>query len=510
MRTPQGEPIPGVWISAALRDAVFVEPVEEASRLRTDSSGSATLGALPADSAWLFVRNGFVSRTALASELSSAQIGEPAEVVLERGRTLDGIVVDPWGQPISGALVEARGRFGEALSILGIASAGPRAAADLRSSVTGEDGRFRIEGITAFPVDVTASSPDHLLMAAAPGVGPRSEAGEIVRVVLAPLLAVGLDVRDATTNGPISTANVVVQSFGGFDAAGHSRMSRRPDTHRAGWSDDHSVHWSTWLPGSLRTLAAEGKMPPRPEESEAVAFAVDAIGYRPQEVLVVPGPPAPNGVASATPVRLVRLDATPSDGNLTIRLNTEPAPLPRSVTLRGAFVAFGTAAEEPVSFSTEIDDAGVAHLRVPAGRYRLAVTRVGAALWIGVRPEAREADVPPSGSADLTIRLSCARLRGHVRDARGGRLAAFLVNMSGSRNERGGVGSMAFVSGDAFVGHDEWATTRSERSPGDFDFLLAPGKYGVVVGHRGFQEKSEALTLADGDDRVMEIVLQDR
>src|SRR5262249_26344141 len=134
------------------------------------------------------------------------------EIVLSRGATVEGRVLDGEGRPIAGARIELAGEDGTPLAGAGATAAAPglrfeargelgglrgaipyppaRALSGAPASATAKDGRFRVTGLRPGRVVVSAWHPDFMRGSAAPVELPpggsatvelRLEPGQLVR-----------------------------------------------------------------------------------------------------------------------------------------------------------------------------------------------------------------------------------------------------------------------------------------------------------------------------------------
>ncbi len=148
----------------------------------TDASGRFEVRSLPPGSFDLEVRaHGFAPLTVPALAIPAGQgVTDLGTVQLAPGGTVHGVVVDPQGEPVADAEVQAKGadRDGALFRLFPASDAGPE------GTVTAADGTFTLEDLSpGVALDLTVTHPGYG-PGAAPGVAVPSE--DTVRVVLQP------------------------------------------------------------------------------------------------------------------------------------------------------------------------------------------------------------------------------------------------------------------------------------------------------------------------------------
>lgn len=191
-------------VAQAERQGGLGLPSGEAASARSDEGGKATLQGLPPGATLLTARcNGYVAAS-LRIELPTAR---EQQLVLRRGGTCSGIVVDRDGKPVADARVapvEAMSApvigdltEGVGLDVLARAAAG--------GEKTGPDGRFACSGIDGdAPFHVVAM---HATLA--PGIQKNVRQGaDDVRIVLEPTARIRLRAVDDQSGEPLSDFRV--------------------------------------------------------------------------------------------------------------------------------------------------------------------------------------------------------------------------------------------------------------------------------------------------------------
>jgi hypothetical protein len=504
VQTKDLKPLQGVRITASSSDSVFLSEEETKSAVETSPEGYAPLVAGGDEDLVLLVKNGFLPK-ALRRKSIAPQDGVVA-VQMDRGNEVEGFVVDPSGRPISDATVEARGRFGGALSLASMGAAGSRAASDLQTGVTDSDGRVRISGITSFPIEMAASKLDYIAIGGKQAGYPRSQTGETVRMVLAPLVRLALSVVDSESGAPVGTAAVAVTNPAEYERAEDTRTSRRPTGPQSGWTEDHAIHWSAWVPLDLRGRLSRDEVVPPDTGGSEISLAISAIGYQTQVVSVAPTRPMSDGTVPITVVRLVRDPRDVEMGKVRFHVDCTPALPPRTLVLAASYRLSGQAEDTVFRFPLSLDQSGTGEALLPVGSYRFRMEAVGIASFQESQSQADPATVQRDTTIHVSLRLTCSRIRAVFADERGIRLPGYLVTVAGPTKGKSR-GPVAYIGGEAFAGHDTWAATRADRSLGSIDLLLAPGFYGFHFSHAGFEDHVETLELAPGEDRILHLKL---
>lgn len=509
VEAPDGRPLAGVRVGVVEKTNIFLHAASLARMRQSESDGAVVLEPGDPGENLLFLADGFLAKLLSRGAIYPDPRTGIAHVRLEAGRSVECVVTDPGGSPIEGARVEARGRFGEALSIAGLGSAGARSAADLRSGVSDRDGRVTISGIAAFPVDVKASKVDHLSIGARLGKPIQSMNGERVHVMLAPILRIGIAVLDDATGLPIGTADVSVREFGGYEPVHDDRLSRRPGAPMAGWTPDHAVHGSAWAP--IGTAGPPSSVsPPAAADPDlgGVRLEVTAFGYRSEAIEVTPARPGTPGAVAPTVIRLVADPAFDERAPVRFRIDGPPAEPPRVVLLGIAYRREHDDRPLESQCTLSLDERGFCATSLPLGSYEVRLRGSGVGFTLRTE-EAVGFTVRRGATTDVALRVPCARVRARITDERGTPLPDFLATVSGPIVGKS-AGVAMWIQGGAFAGSDPWLNTRADRAVGTVDLIFAPGSYSLGVSHPGFEGQGQLLDLKDGDDRRLDIRLVER
>lgn len=194
-----GEGVPGlILIGAALgRPSLPAESGPDGSFL--------VEGVAPGRVRVIAEKPGYTTASLPDLEVEKGREVAGVKLVLERGASIRGIVVQPDGRPIEGATIRWMQNFidlSDGTSTTSLMSE--------RRIETGKDGLFEITGLEERGYDVTASK-DGFLSATARDVKP---GGEPLRLVLQPAGVVFGVVRDARTGEAIERPEVTVISVG--------------------------------------------------------------------------------------------------------------------------------------------------------------------------------------------------------------------------------------------------------------------------------------------------------
>jgi protocatechuate 3,4-dioxygenase beta subunit len=229
---PGGAPVAGAKVRASSRPAndrnmpMFFDPATfRRLEATTDADGQYRIANVPPGTGNVLVQaQGFVDGN--RGELVFAAGTETrADVALEPGRAIAGIVLDAGGVPIEGARVSTSSPAASAPSPRpGVTRSVPVGAGDRffpgRNAVTDAKGAFRVEGLAAGAYNVTAN---------AQGLAPRTVEGvaagtESVEIRLLPAVRISGKVVDAEGNA-IRNARVLASNEGGEASSGFARTS---------------------------------------------------------------------------------------------------------------------------------------------------------------------------------------------------------------------------------------------------------------------------------------------
>lgn len=123
----------------------------------------------------------------------------------ERGRSIDGLVIDKEGQPVAGAEVVAGNVMVGTGSTVDSGSRAPTFQAELKRATTDADGRFTLRGIAATSVSIVAS---HAKAGRSSPLTLPADATEPLRIMLTPTSSLS---RTVSAEGHPTPATVIAQ-----------------------------------------------------------------------------------------------------------------------------------------------------------------------------------------------------------------------------------------------------------------------------------------------------------
>lgn len=219
----EGRPVAGAFAYLLPPDAAGFLSEEQTLGARTNEDGEFRIDpAAPGRNDLGVAAEGFVPALRTDVEVAPRETTGAEDVVLVRGGAIAGTVTTPSGEPVAGALVRAyRSEAAAEHRFHGrstIETAGGRAR-------TGEDGRFRIEGLAAGAYTVDAAKIGHASVSAQfrdvePGATD-------LAFVLRPGRSVTFAVVDAESKRPIPKFDVVLAELPPDDAAGEPQLVDR-------------------------------------------------------------------------------------------------------------------------------------------------------------------------------------------------------------------------------------------------------------------------------------------
>ncbi|HEX9986816.1 MAG TPA: carboxypeptidase regulatory-like domain-containing protein [Thermoanaerobaculia bacterium] len=201
------------------------EEPEQEFQVFTDGEGNVRFEHLPAGRFDLLVKAaGFAPRTVRGLTIENGErANDLGTVLLQRGATLEGIVVDDDRQPLAGVVVgiyppSPTGIRGEAVDRM--------AQPDVREAVSGADGRFTISELTTGEtVDVTARRSGYV-----PATMPKVEVPRAEPLQIELEVAARLSGRVLTEQGdPVAGATVTAKPADAALPAGLSGMTTETD-----------------------------------------------------------------------------------------------------------------------------------------------------------------------------------------------------------------------------------------------------------------------------------------
>ncbi len=257
VESERGETVAGATLYYAARSDLSVN--EQQTVLYTSSD--AGLAAIPqppqGKEVLLVTRSGHLPVSMQVQVLAKAARqagGEAIPVRLGRGGSITGFVHDADGRGIEGARVFALGRLGmDLLAESPHARGGPQTAASLTSSTTDWRGRFAIDGIGDFPVEVWAVHDSAIH--AHGGAPPRAtHSGAHVDVAMAHLCYADVCAKDRHSDRTlrIHRLDVTWREDLMSPIAGPSGLGLRPDASNpleltSGWSEERRSYRLVFL-----------------------------------------------------------------------------------------------------------------------------------------------------------------------------------------------------------------------------------------------------------------------
>lgn len=451
---------------------------------------------------WVVEAPGHVPRlleAATVSELDSDEI----EVSLEEGLTLRGRIVDDAGRPLGGASVAALGRFGDAIVLVGRDRLGSVAAADLTTSVSGDDGSFEIRGVAGLPVFVRAWKAHHLDAGAASTTPVMDEP-----LTLRSLKVVAVEVLDADLLAPVPTSQLVRGTFGDYSQTSLSRWSRSSDSLWPGWDREHRVY-SMHVTRAWRGRDGDD----RGRVRGPVRLSFGAPGYAVAEVEVVPIPlPA---VGASPPVRALLRRTSPrsDDGAVRVRVSGRHAARIDPLTLSVVAEASADAQRPPASHLIRAgrDAEGLATFELPSGGYRVKLASgTGWAGWTAEDGPGALVHVRSGETTEVSLDYDAVLVTFRAQTRGGLRLPEYFMQIS-SHGEA--VRSVAFtgeaLGGDAFGRPSVELNSEAVKS-GARRLLLSPGEYSVAVSAPGLEPLYQGVVVRPGDDQDVLLTLDSR
>jgi hypothetical protein len=201
-----GGAVEGALVYALPDTSLGVEREDGAPHARTDTDGRYRIDGLGAG-LWVVGARAPGTLPAVSAPLEVVREGEHAapDLVLVRGASIRGRVVDPTGEPVTGATVRAwRSENLKELRLFG-ASALEDAGG---TALTGPDGGFEIRGLAQDGYTIEAEALGHRAGAPAPsGIEPGTTD---LRIVLVPGAKIELTARNAATGDPVPAFAVAV------------------------------------------------------------------------------------------------------------------------------------------------------------------------------------------------------------------------------------------------------------------------------------------------------------
>lgn len=501
VQTSDGAPIVGALAYAVAGGGVSHSP-EGVASTTSGEGGLATLPIWPpAGSVVLVTHPGYVASRVPATDFDASKGGtleRPFTVVLDKGLSVAGVVLDETGQPVPGVVVNCLAEFGmDILMERGTTLPGERAAGALRSATTDDRGRFGLSGIRELPVDLFAQHKDYVHRV---GIHPAqvTAADEEMEIRVSRLVKIDLVALDANSGHPVSA---LMWSFTGNPAHATMAAGRVPSVAGEDISGPGADGRYRQFFFIHQTVASK---------ADAPSVRVEAPGYRSieaslHEALVRPMDGGPRTVE----LKLLPATAPYDFGELRLEVEIEGAALQpdtMQVTLASQTdedrpqLAWSLAA--PV---LAIGGAPAATLRLPAGRYVVKAS-VNMGVWLPDE-DLGLVEVSAAGTTTIRMRPRVRRARVHVT-ADGTSLRDFQANFyllsDGDDVTPSGPGRVArpllLLRSMEWTELPDYAPARRlSAQPGPYlgDLFLPPGRYGVQVFRDGYKPTWAALNLSD-------------
>lgn len=313
-------------------------------------------GAVPAQATW--------------DQLSAQAVAGVATLELSTGKVISGIVQDPWGRPIPGARVRALGLHGHDVELMHESSElpGPGAVCDLVQTQTDGEGRFELAGVSGFPIDIIAHKAQYMRDLQREPLRVHEGSAEDVKLVLQPLLRLGIQLADAETGQPLQASSTSFKFPRGVYA------SPQPLAYGGAQALVEGVQAKT---GAVwRTLRVTSEFEGDPRAGFDVSVIAQAPYYESKEVVVRSSPRA-----KSEPVRVSLRRAHPFPKLVPMAIEVRSVPglvVPAAVLkLSPTDRRFGG----PFIAQVELDEKGAGVMHLPPGRYGVEVMPSSAGPW---------------------------------------------------------------------------------------------------------------------------------
>ncbi len=448
----QGQPVAGVAVRALPQSSMSWSGSSETGMARTAPSGRFRLGRLESGTPYLLrlSKTGFAPATAELPPLTPGQPVSNLRIVLRKGRTGFGRVVNRAEQPVPGATVALRPAFSGDLQMQMVVSL--ESGDDSYEATTGSDGRFEVRDLPVGTWDLSVQGKGYAPLRV-PGLGIPEGGGstDLGTVILAPGAPVDGYVVDREGH-PIAGAEVhVSEADSGFATRFLEERSSPPTV--------------TGADGFFRI---EDRRP-----GETIDLVAGRTGYAPD---ALPGVEVP----AEEPVRIVLKAASAVEGRV---VGPDGEPLANVVVFVSpadpmSMAALGAASmSQPVPASSGAD-----------GSFRIENVAPGTidlyAMTVG-RQQAQLKNLEVQPGKDLTgleiVLAPGAVVEGRVLSATGKPVAGAEVNVMSPDN--------------AF----------SATSDGDGHYRLegiSPGVHLIEATHKGYPPVRRQLAVRPGDNAL--------
>jgi len=307
----QGQPVAGVMVRALPQPSMYRPGSSEPGVARTAASGRFRISRLESATPYLLrlSKTGFAPATAELPPLTPGQPVSNLRIVLHKGRTGFGRVVNRSEQPVPGAAVVLRPAFNGDLRMQMVVSL--ESGDSSYEATTGSDGRFEIRDLPAGTWDLAVQGKGYAPLRV-PGLGVPEGAGstDLGTVILAPGAPVEGYVVDREGH-PIAGASVqATESDAGFavgeEGSSPAAITRadgffRIEDRRPGETIDLVASRTGYAPAALPGVAVPAEEPVRIVLQAASAVegrTMDPDGQPLSNVMVFVIPADPASVAA--------------------------------------------------------------------------------------------------------------------------------------------------------------------------------------------------------------------
>lgn len=499
----EGNALPTASARVVVRNRLFT-PTQAGHLATATAEGLIDLPSLQGDDAWLVEATGYVPAVLAPEMVEGAAPGRPTPVVLRRGKSVKGLVVDPWGRPVSGATILAQGRFGGDLELGGGGIASVRTALDLVSASTGADGQFEVSGIAALPMRLRVVKADYLDLQ---GVALRTvgDSEERVKITLFPMARTGVKLLDAESGAPIEEGGeILLRRMGALALSAYDFGARPTGTVPSGWDPERAERWFTF------------RLPGRVARDEEIASEVEvecrAVGYEAARAKLRARTADDPAYSVAQVVHLPRSAPQAELGLLRVKARWSLArPLPWVYLRVFALVGERREPAEGRTIRVGLDEQGVGVLRLPAGDYEVGLGNGTGGYWLKAHPGGvSRLSIARQSETSIEFQVHAGVIRLSTVDADGDPLPQVFIQGAGRVGFEGAGGFLGTLASEDFWGGEtlrDYGPPQGRPTDAVFEFVLAPGEYQFAVQKLGFRTTLVTASLRDGSTEALRAVL---